>query len=302
MRPWTKSARGIGGAIVTVFSVTCGAALVKGPMLGRHGHPQVGYMSSEELSPRGSAHAAPEDVLSSVLGEREAPIPIHRDGELVSVITHDLRQPLSAAELNVAAALHYLRRQEPLAEEAVDALLDAQGQQRRLRDSIRALHALSERREAFFSGIDAVTVLWDVVRRVAAEAMHRVPIRVVVSPPVPSVAVDVVQMREVLRDIAHGAIDAVEKGTVAGASVTIEVRAIASAAEIVVAYPGSKPEAALLDRWTDAVAHAVDTKYSATLTVADDVTKDVRIVTRWPADVASDTRDAARGTSLPLSS
>jgi signal transduction histidine kinase len=241
-------------------------------------------------------------MMASLLGERELPIPIHRDGELVSVITHDLRQPLSAAELNVAAALHYLQRQKPLADEAVDALLDAQGQQRRLRDSIRALHALSERREAFFLGIDAVTVLWDVVRRVATEGMHRVPIRVVVSAPVPSVAVDVVQMREVLRDIAHGAIDTVAKGTVVGAAVTIEVRPIDTAVEIIVAYPGSRPEAALLDRWSDAVAHAVDTSYSATLTVADDVTKDVRIVTRWPADVASDTRDAARGTSLPLSS
>jgi signal transduction histidine kinase len=290
------------GAIMIALAARGGGALVKGPMLGWHGHPQVGCMSSEELSPRGSTHAAPDDVLSSVLGEREAPIPIHRDGELVSVITHDLRQPLSAAELNVAAALHYLQRPEPLADEAVDALLDAQQQQRRLRDSIRALHALSERREAFFSGIDAVTVIWDVVRRVAAEAMNRVPMRLVVSPPVPPVAVDVVMMREALRDIAHGAIDAVAKGSVAGASVTIEVRPQAAAVEIVVAYAGSRPEAALLDGWADAVAHSVDTNHSATLTVADDVTKDVRIVTRWPADAASDTRDVARGAPLPLSS
>jgi len=257
-------------------------------------------MSSEELSPIGSTHAAPDEALQSVLGEREAPIPIHRDGELVSVITHDLRQPLSAAELNVAAALHYLRRREPQTEEAIDALLDAQGQQRRLRDSIRALHALSERREAFFSGIDAVTVMWDVVRRVAAEAMQRVPIHFVVSPPVPPVAVDVVMMREALRDIAHGAIDAVAKGSVPGASVTIEVRPQATAVEIIVAYAGSRPEATQLDGWTDAVAHCVDTNHSATVTVADDVTKDVRIVTRWPADAALDIRDGVRGASLPL--
>jgi len=259
-------------------------------------------MSSEELSPRESTHAAPDEVLQSVLGEREAPIPIHRDGELVSVITHDLRQPLSAAELNVAAALHYLRRPAPQTDEAVDALLDAQGQQRRLRDSIRALHALSERREAFFSGIDAVTVMWDVVRRVAAEAMHRAPIHVVVSPPVPPVAVDVLRMREALRDIVHGAIDAVAKGSVPGASVTIEVRPQTAAVEIVVAYAGSRPDATLLDGWTQAVARCVDTSHSASLTVADDLTKDVRIVTRWPADAALDIRDGARGASLPLSS
>jgi signal transduction histidine kinase len=259
-------------------------------------------MSSDNLSPRESTHAAPDEVLQSVLGEREAPIPIHRDGELVSVITHDLRQPLSAAELNVAAALHYLRRPAPLTDDAVDALLDAQGQQHRLRDSIRALHALSERREAFFSGIDAVTVMWDVVRRVAAEAMQRVPIHFLVSPPVPPVAVDVVKMREALRDIAHGAIDAVAKGSVPGASVTIEVRPQGTDVEIVVEYAGACPEAPLLDRWSDAVARCVDASHSAALTVAENVTKDVRIVTRWPADAALDFRDAARGASLPLSS
>jgi len=259
-------------------------------------------MSSENLSPRGSNHAAPDEVLATVLGERQAPIPLHRDGELVSVITHDLRQPLSAAELNVAAALHYLQRDQPLASEAVDALRDAQGQQRRLRDSIRALHALSEQREAFFSGIDAVTVMWAVVRRVADEGMHRVPIRYVVSPPVPPVAVDVVMMREALRDIAHGAIGAVAKGSVPGAAVTIEVRPQGAAVEIIVSYPGLRPEAALLDGWAAAVARAVDMNHSATLSVADDVTKDVRLVTRWPADAESDTRDGARGASLPLSS
>jgi signal transduction histidine kinase len=259
-------------------------------------------MSSEELFPRGSIHAAPDDVLASVLGEREAPIPIHRDGELVSVITHDLRQPLSAAELNVAAALHYLRRREPAADEAIDALLDAQGQQRRLRDSIRALHALSERREAFFSGIDAVTVMWAVVRRVAAESAHLVPIRFVVAPPVPPVAVDVVLMRESLRDVVHGAIDAAAMGSVADAAVTIEVRPVAMTVEIVVAYAGPRPEAAQVDRWADAVAHSVDTNHSASLTIAEDVTKDVRIVTRWPADAEPDTRDVARGAPLPLSS
>jgi signal transduction histidine kinase len=259
-------------------------------------------MSSEELSPRGSTHAAPDEVLSSVLGERAAPIPIHRDGELVSVITHDLRQPLSAAQLNISAALHYLQRATPLTTEAVDALRDAQGQQRRLQDSIRALHALSERREAFFSGIDAVTVMWDVVRRVAAESVHQLPIRFTVSPPVPPVAVDVVMMRETLRDVVHGAIDAAATGSIAGASVTIDVRPQAAAVEIVVSYAGPRPEGALLDGWIDAVARSVDTNHSATLTVADDVTRDVRIVTRWPADAAPDIGDGVRGAPLPLSS
>src|SRR5687767_1189772 len=117
-------------------------------MLRRRNHRHCRYMSSEQRSPRTSLHAAPDGTALGMLGERETPLPVHRDGDLVSVITHDLRQPLTAAELNVAAAIHYLQRREPLAIEAIAALLDAQGQQRRLRDSIRALHSLSEHRAA----------------------------------------------------------------------------------------------------------------------------------------------------------
>ena len=72
--------------------------------------------------------------------------------------------------------------------------------------------------------------------------------------------------------------------------------------EIVVAYAGPRPDAAQLDRWGDAVAHSVDTNHSASLTIAENLPKDVRLVTGWPADAEPDTRDAARGAPLPLSS
>jgi signal transduction histidine kinase len=245
--------------------------------------------------------AAPVGLPLVMLGERETPIPIHRDGELVSVITHDLRQPLTAAELNVAAALHYLQRRDPLAGEAIAALVDAQGQQRRLRDSIRALHALSEHREAFFTGIDAVAIVWDVVRLAATDAMaHGVPTQLVVFPPVPPVAVDAVRMREALMDISQGALDALTPGAAQQQSVTFEVRPAGLAVEIAVTHTGSPPSTALIERWTDAVARSVDGDHAATITVEHDIGKDVRIVTRWPAGAEPDIRRVTSDASLPL--
>lgn len=259
-------------------------------------------MSSEELVPRDSVDASPIGLPLTMLGERETPIPIHRDGELVSVITHDLRQPLTAAELNVAAALHYLQRRDPLASEAIAALLDAQGQQRRLRDSIRALHALSEHREAFFTGIDAVAIVWDVMRVVAAEAAaQQVPVRLVVFPPVPPVAVDAVMMREALLSILHGALEVVARRPVAGSPVIVEARAVASMVEIVVAHAGSPPGAHLIESWTQAVVRSVDADHTASLVVENDAKNDVRIVTRWPAGADPDIRSVTHDGSLPLS-
>ncbi|HKP15412.1 MAG TPA: hypothetical protein VJT85_05085 [Gemmatimonadaceae bacterium] len=234
-----------------------------------------------------------------MLGERETPLLVHRDADIVSVVTHDLRQPLTAAELNISAALHYLQRREPLPLEAIAALVDAQGQQRRLRDAIRALHSLSEHRPTIFTTADAVSIVWDVVRVAAAEATaHQVPMRLVVFPPIPPVAADALLLREALLDIATGALDAVAQRAVPGSAVTIEVRPLAESVEIVVSHAGSRPKADLFDSWAATVARSVVAGQPATITVENDAAHDVRIVTRWP--IAGDPSAQVAAPDAPL--
>ena len=256
-------------------------------------------MSSEQQSSRESRRAAPDGSAFAMLGERETTLPVHRDADLVSSITHDLRQPLTAAELNVAAAIHYLQRREPVPVEAIAALLDAQGQQRRLRDAIRALHSLSEHRAPSFATTDAVSIVWDVVRVIADEATARqVPTRLVVHPPIPSIAADALLLRQALLDIAQGALDAVTVRAVPGSSVTIEVRPLAAAVEIVVTHAGSRPNAALLESWASTLARSVLAGQAATIAVEDDAARDVRIVTRWPIAGDPDARIATQDVPL----
>jgi signal transduction histidine kinase len=214
--------------------------------------------------------------------ERVVPLPVHRDGELVAAITHDLRQPVTAVELNVAAALHFLQRRDPQTPEAIAALLDAQSQRDRLREAIRALHALSERREPFSATVDAAAIVWEVVRLVAVEAQaHHVPMRLVLSPPVPPIAADGLMMRQALLNITLAAVEARRSGS--ESPVTVEVRPATSTLEIVVSYAGARPNAALLETWTMTVARSVTAGHVATLTLDEDhITSDVRIVTRWP--------------------
>jgi signal transduction histidine kinase len=236
-------------------------------------------------------------------GELEVPLPIHREAELVAAITHDLRQPVTAVELNVAAALHYLQRREPQMPEAIAALLDAQGQRQRLREAIHALHALSERRESFSATVDAVAIVWDVVRLVAAEAQaHQVPMRLVVVPPIPPVAADGLMMRQALLNIALAAVEDVARRPALGSSVSVEVRLVAATLEIVVTHAGARPNAALLETWTMTVARSVIASHAATLTVEDGAGADVRIVTRWPIGVDPDARSATQDAPQTLTS
>jgi len=234
--------------------------------------------------------------------ERAVPLPVHRDGELVAAITHDLRQPVTAVELNVAAALHFLQRQDPQMPEAIAALLDAQGQRVRLREAIRALHALSERREPFSATVDAAAIVWEVVRLVAVEAQaHQVPMRLVLSPPVPPVAADGLMMRQALLNIALAAVEARRSG--AGSPVTVEVRPAASTLEVIVSYIGARPNAALLETWTMTVARSVTVGHTATLTLeGNDAASDVRLVTRWPIGVDPDVSTATPDTAHSLPS
>lgn len=236
-------------------------------------------------------------------GELEVPLPVHREAELVAAITHDLRQPVTAVELNVAAALHFLQRQDPQMPEAIAALQDAQGQRQRLREAIRALHALSERRASFSSSVDAVSVVWEVVRLVAVEAQkHQVPLRLVVHPPVPPVTADGQMMRQALLNIALASVEAIARRPVFGTSVTVEVRPVAATVEIAVTHAGARPNVALLETWSTTVAHSAMGSHAATLTVEDETASDSRIVTRWPISTEPEVRHATQDTPQTLTS
>ncbi|PYP75052.1 MAG: hypothetical protein DMD35_22520 [Gemmatimonadetes bacterium] len=170
---------------------------------------------------------SPESTVESRQGNHEpagsardrAPAPPHqRIGELVAAITHDLRQPMTAVELNVAAALHLLRLREPRTSDAVAALVDAQQQHHRLKDAVRAMHSLLEPRAPFQASVDAVAIAWEVVRLAGLEARSpSVSLRLMIAPPIPVVAADAVMMREALVIIVLGALEAAARRASSGA-------------------------------------------------------------------------------------
>ena len=130
-------------------------------------------------------------------------------GELVTAVTHDLRQPLTAIEMNVAAAAAFLRRPSPAIDEALAALDDALAQQRRMGDALQALQDLVVRRVPQRESCDVAAAVQDVAALVQGDAIARhVLIELAIEPDTPPISGDRVLVRQALLNILIDALEA----------------------------------------------------------------------------------------------
>src|ERR1700704_6131125 len=119
------------------------------------------FVSPDALPPFDGG--ANDDTSRPACTDRERAVQLAVAGGLVAAITHDLRQPLTALEMNIAAALQFLRPSEPQLDSARDALQDALVQQSRMRESLQVLADLAARRDPLCEPIDAIPIVRDVV-------------------------------------------------------------------------------------------------------------------------------------------
>src|SRR5215467_7143257 len=120
-------------------------------------------MELEDVSMSGAdAEHQSELTLRRVRTDLERASRLALAGELVAAVTHDLRQPLTAVEMNVAAATAFLSRPTPAIDDALAALADALAQQRRMRDALQALQDLVVRREPRREPCNAIDAVHDV--------------------------------------------------------------------------------------------------------------------------------------------
>ncbi len=213
-------------------------------------------------------------------------------GELVAAVTHDLRQPLTAIEMNVAAALRLLERAvatQISAEghariaEAIAALRDVLGEQHRMRDSLQVLQDLVAHREPMFRPIDLVETARAVTRLVASDAMARhLDIELAHDDAVPRVFADDALVRQALLNIL---IDTFELASQSGherTRVVVDVRSNdASSVDVTIHYNATATAPRPSDRWGLAVARSVVEAHGASLMVRDGETG-TWVITRWP--------------------
>jgi signal transduction histidine kinase len=241
-------------------------------------------MMLEESPPTGPVEKR-DDELPLPSSHSELPQTAHLVvvGELVSAITHDLRQPLTALAMNVAAAIAFLDRSAPAVREAIDALNDALVQERRMRDELKVLQDLAARREPKRAPVDMATLVHEVAALVQSDALTRhVPVEVEIIAPVPIVSGDATLIRQALLNIVLNALRQASQKEAGGRPVQLSVRRVGETVEVAVSHAGARTDAAVFDALGLAVARAAIDVHQATITLDDDPATGVRLVTRWP--------------------
>lgn len=246
----------------------------------------------EARSTRSRTDDAPSDDVS-----RAARLAVA--GELVAAITHDLRQPLTAIEMNVAAALRQVeasRTDESPGQTAerlrgaADALRDALAEQRRMREALQVLQDLAVRREPAFASVDLGESVREVLRLVATDAFAR-HVRIDVTAPVdlPLVTADAALVRQALLNILLDSLEATSESSHREGPVRIAVRSqAAGSVDVVVTHFGLRTDSG--GGWGLALARSVADAHGGSLQVSGDPEHGLAVTTRWPVRHAGDGR------------
>jgi signal transduction histidine kinase len=203
-------------------------------------------------------------------------------GELVGGITHDLRQPLTALQLDLTVALHMLEREPPILHEAIAAINEASGERRRLTESLRVLEDLVKQREPHRVPVALGYVAGEAAQllRSMASARH-VEISLQVAAEVPRILADATLAREAVLGLVLEAVETAGRDD-RRTTITIAVdQPNANYVELTVAYPGAT-DADSGRHWALSVARSVVEAHQGTLSTHTDPHGVTTIRTRWP--------------------
>jgi signal transduction histidine kinase len=202
-------------------------------------------------------------------------------GELIASVAHDLRQPLTAMGMNLSAAVHFLRRARPDVREAIAAIEDANGQQRRMRDALVVLEDLAARREPRRERCDLASIVRDAVALIQVDASVRhVPIVIDVESPSPAIPGDRMLIREGMLNILAHALESASLETENPKPVRVTVRRVNRKAEMTIAFAQPRVYAAGRDPWSLALARSVASVHGATVAV-EPFDDGARVITTW---------------------
>jgi PAS domain S-box-containing protein len=130
-------------------------------------------------------------------------------GQLSASIAHEVNQPLAAIVTNAQACLRWLGREAPDLDEARGTVERIGKEGARAAEVIRRVRALSHKTDIEKVPLDINSVVNDVAALLQRELLrHRVPLRMELSPELPMVLADRVQLQQVIINLVMNGIEA----------------------------------------------------------------------------------------------
>ncbi|HEY1418117.1 MAG TPA: ATP-binding protein, partial [Myxococcaceae bacterium] len=132
-------------------------------------------------------------------------------GELMAAIAHEVKQPLAALAAGASAGRRWLERQPPELDEARQCLQQIVADARRAAEVIDRIRALVEKSAPARARLDMNATIEDAMALARPEAQrHRVSIELALSPELPPVLGDRVQLQQVLLNLVLNAVHAMD--------------------------------------------------------------------------------------------
>lgn len=203
-------------------------------------------------------------------------------GELLGGITHDLRQPLTALQMDIGIATHLLRGTPPSVDKALAALDDAAADVNRVRESLQVIQDLVARREPSRKPVGLDALVEEVVRLVLSEAAaRRVRLDIQRAPNLPAIPGDRAMIREALLSVVLAAIENAASREGAATVKIVTGMSDRQQVEVTLSY---RPVRTTTDDhgWALSVARSVAEAHGGTVTVDVVAGAETTVRSTWP--------------------
>jgi PAS domain S-box-containing protein len=183
------------------------------------------------------------------LGQLEADLAhinrVNMLGELAASISHELKQPISAAMLNARTCITWLKQEKPALEEACETANNVLKAGKRATEIIDRLRSLYKKAPRHRESVDVNEIITDMVVMLRGEAnRYAASVRTDLAAEIPKITADRVQLQQVLMNLMLNAIEAMREtgGTLAIRSELEDGRLLISVSDTGMGLPAEKAD------------------------------------------------------------
>ena len=201
------------------------------------GKPDYFISVIEDISERKRTEAA----LQALHSEMEQLTHFQIANQTAAAFAHELNQPLNAVASYAEAALRLLRAGNPRPERLTHAIEASAQQAQRAGRVVREFMAFMNQKEVTTDAQDLNAIVYAVLSRVEADGFNTASFHLDLSPSLPPVRANRVQVEKVLTNLVENSIEAMREAGISAGSITVSVCTSAEEAMAQVTITDSGP-------------------------------------------------------------